>query len=140
MDNNQFNLDEMKKKFNMSIKDPKNLVLYIALAVVIVSLFLPFVTIGMGGISRSVSLIDGRGILYIILAVGIALSRLFAKMIPQIAVTGVTVLLFLYDFFSTTSGEFSELVKHALGAYLMLIALAVVAVITVIQFLQQRAK
>lgn len=139
MDNNNFNPDEMKKKFDSSIKDPKNLAIYIALAVVIVSVFLPFLKVDIFGISESVSLMSGgKGILYIILVLGIAASRLFSKMIPQIATTGITVLLFLYDFFSTNSGELSGLVKHGFGAYLIFIALAVVTAITVMQFLANR--
>lgn len=139
MDNNQFNPNEMKKKFDSSIKDPKNLAIYIALAVVIISVFLPFLKMDIFGISESVSLMSGgKGIFYIVLALGIAASRLFGKILPQAITTALLTLLFLYDFFTSTSTELGDLIKLALGAYLMLIAVAVVAAITVIQFLASK--
>lgn len=141
MDNNQFNPDEMKKKFEASSKDPKNLAVYIATAAVIVSVFLPFLKMNFLGVSESISLMEaGKGIFYIVLALGIAASRLFGKMILQLITNALLLLLFLYDFFGFTSSEFGEMLKHGIGAYLLLIAMTTITTVTVILFLKWRKK
>ncbi|MCR5481129.1 MAG: zinc-ribbon domain-containing protein [Ruminococcus sp.] len=139
---NPFDFNEIINSFKANISNIGGLGIapFIALggaALLIVSIFLPFISVKVFGITTSASLLKG-GALHWLIAIVIALCSAFVaiskKTIPMLVQGGIAVVYAIFE------GIFQKetLVSLAAGFYVMLIAALAIAAGGVMQFLQEK--
>ncbi len=137
-----FNPQDMMNDFKNNIGNFKSFKLaqFITLggaAVLLISIFLPFLSVKMFGISVSASLLKG-GALHWLLAILIALCAGFVavtkKGMPMLIVGCVAVAYFIMEFFV----QKEEFATFSIGFYFMLLGCAAICVGGVMQFLEDK--
>ena len=110
-------------------KGRSSIIALVASAVMIIMVFLPYVTVEFWGMKESFSLIQGDGIFFIIIAIAGVITGLIGKQKPMIVVGGIACALALFEIFHFTSSikalasyGLQDLIKNGIGFYLMILS------------------
>lgn len=115
-----FSIDMLKFEMGKS-----NIIALVSCALMFLMVFLPYATVEFFGMKESVSLIDGDGIFFIILAVcGIvaALMGLKKALIVLGAIACVLCVIEVASFADAVKGGYDDLIKKGLGFWLMILS------------------
>jgi hypothetical protein len=110
-----------------NIKRPGNIISIVGSILVCISIFLPFITVSLGDLSESLSLMDGStiaGILFIVLSLGAVVLTIFNIKIG-VLIVGILTLIFMIlqisQFGSEEAQMFEGLYSKGLGLYFLVI-------------------
>lgn len=126
---------------SVNVKSPLTLGMLIAGAVVILSTFLPYVSVSLFGYTQSQSLLNGGdGVFFIVLAAAAMVLAVLNKPTIAMVCSVITGALSIFELTDANSklGDYSALVDKGAGCYLNLLGGVALAAISVVWFLSAR--
>lgn len=134
---------EFPSKLDISNASGLKLGIFVSSAVLIVSSFIPYISVSILGFTQSVSLIDGGdGFLFIAFAIAAIVAAALKKTRLTFAAGILSVCLCLFEMVNTSSelGEYAAFVNKSIGYYLNLISAIALAVLGALFFFAARKR